>query len=118
MANKDIRLGIHHNSIENAILGSFLFINEFCPKNEIIEDFFKLEEDVFTSDFRKKVAMRINKSEKEHLSFLLYKIEQSCVGTELEKEFLDIISQNSMPLALCKLYHDDLLERMKLEAII
>jgi len=104
-------------NIENMILSTFLFLNDLAQDGEIERDLFKLDDSIFSTPFRKKIAMRINEVEDEAYSFLSYEIEESVMGTSFEMEWVSVLSQNSLPLKVVKKYHDDLVEKTRLSKI-
>lgn len=92
-------------NIENAILSTFLDINEL---NENLEYVYKLDISIFSTPLRKRVAEKINSVDDNSYGFLSYTLEESIKGTTHESDWLDIISQNSLGLRLSKKYHGQL----------
>lgn len=117
MSNADIRLGTNRVDIEHMILSTFLFLNDLALDGEIKEYLFKLDSIVFTSPFRKRIAEKINNVEDEAYSFLSYQIEESVTGTSYEMEWISILAKNSLHLSIVKKYHDDIVEKTKLEEL-
>jgi len=87
--------------MENALLAAFLYLDDlfFCK-----DDVFNINENIFTSSYRRAVAAKINdesKNEKMY-GFLSMAIEEKTAGTKFEQEWCDIISQNPMGLNVAK----------------
>ena len=102
-------------SIENAILSTFLDIND---NNENLDDVYDLDTSIFTSSFRKRVAEKINSVNDNAYGFLSYEIENSIIGTNFESDFTDIQAQNSLGLKFSKKYHDRLVNESLLEVAL
>ncbi len=92
---------------ENAVLASFLYANDM---GEDTSSTFLLSEDAFTSDFRRRVAIKINATTTvdKTYSLLSYEIENAVEDTIYEQNWLDILSQTPLPLTLALKYHDDI----------
>lgn len=118
MSNLETRTSIDSTDIENMILSTFLFLNDLALDGEIDNDLFKLDDRVFTSLFRKRVAEQINSVEDEAYSFLSYQIEEKCKDTQFEMNLISILVKNSLPLKVVKKYHDALLEKNKFKDIV
>ena len=92
--------------VEDAVLSSFLF----APMMSDMENLFKLNEDYFTTKFRKRMANNINKAiNNETLGMLDTEIEEKVSGTKYELPYLEVLAQSPMPVSLAKKYHDDFL---------
>ena len=102
-------------NIENAILSAFLFTP--FPKEEE-NDVYELNTSIFKTEFRKKVAIRINDTDPYAYGFLSYQIEESCAGTKYEQDFLDICEQTPMLIKQSKLYHDKLVADDRMEELL
>ena len=97
---------MRREDIENAILSTFLGINEV---NENLEDVYKLDLSVFTSPFRKRVAEKINNIQDDAYGFLSYEIEEACEGTVSAFDYSEMNGQNYLGLKYSKKYHDKLI---------
>jgi len=93
--------------VENAILSTFLSANDV---GDDLENIYKLNVNIFTTPFRKKVAIKINEVEDDAYGFLSYKIEESCEGTVFAHEYNEMNGQLSLGLLFSKKYHDDLIK--------
>jgi hypothetical protein len=101
--------------IENAILSSFFFSNDVADN---LSDIYQLDESIFTSPFRKRIASRLNDVKDDSYGFEAYIIEEKSLGTKFETEYIDIISQTPMSLKMSKKYHDKLVQDTILEQIL
>ena len=92
---------------ENAVLASFLYADDM---GEDTSKSFLLSEDAFTTQFRRRVATKINATTTidKAYSVLSYDIENTIEGTIFEDAWLDILAQTPLPLSLAKRYHDDI----------
>jgi len=89
---------------ENAILSSFLWSDDTgIDKSEA----FILDENIFTSSFRRDVAAKINDETKgeKYYGFLNVTLSDHTLRTKHELEFMDITAQSSMPFSVSKRYH-------------
>lgn len=102
-------------SIENAVLATFVVGTSiwgiFTNK-----DLFELDEDVFTSTFRKRLARYINRALKEDkpVGSVLYTLEGKYLPSAHvndQNEWLDMLAQNALPIADAKFYCKVLKER-------
>ncbi len=98
---------MRREDIENAILATFLSINDL---EDNIEEVYKINLNIFSSPFREKVADKINSVDDEAYGFLSYEIEDGCKGTSYEYEYQEINGQLSLGLKFSKLYHDKLIK--------
>jgi len=95
---------------ENAVLASFLDVDDlYMDKTNT----FLLSEDAFTSEFRKRIATKINATTAtdKAYGFLRYELETSVEGTIFEQAWCEISginAQTPLPLSLAKRYHDDI----------
>ena len=104
---------------ENVILASFLDVDDLMMNKE---DTFLLSEDAFTSEFRKRIATKINAttSTDKAYGFLRYELETSVEGSIYEQQWSEISginAQTPLPLTLAKRYHNDVRKAYN-EAII
>jgi len=92
---------------ENAVLSSFLYSDDMGTDKT---NTFLLSADAFTSDFRKRVATKINATTTidKAYSLLSYDLENSIEGTHYEQEWINILAQTPLPFTLAKRYHDDI----------
>ncbi len=97
---------------ERSVLTSFLDIDDLIMDKK---NTFLLSEDAFTSELRKRIAIKINATTNtdKMYGFLRYELETSIVGTIFEQEWNEISGINAqipLPLTLAKRYHDDIRE--------
>ena len=104
--------------VENAILSSFLFLNECSTDEDIQNNMFKLDERIFTNKFRKRVCKLINEVNDDCYGFLCHNLENKSVSTPYAIDWLDIMKQTSMGLVMAKKYHDQLLYDFKIKEIL
>ena len=97
---------------ENAVLASFLYADDM---GEDTSKAFQLSEDAFTSDFRRRVAVKINATTATDKAYavLSYDIENKIGGTVFEQQWNEIVSasglsQTPLPFSLALRYHDDI----------
>ena len=92
---------------ENAVLASFLYSDDM---GEDTDKAFLLAEDAFMSEFRKRVAVKINATTTvdKAYSVLSYDIENSVSNTVFEQDWINVLAQTPLPLTLAKRYHDDI----------
>lgn len=102
-------------NIENAILSSFFFANDL---GDDLSHIYKLDESIFTSSFRKRVAVRLNAVKDGFYGFESHLIQDSVEGTKFEEDFLDILAQTTMPLSVSKKYHDKLVADDRIEKML
>jgi len=77
------------SDIEDSILSSFLFATIM----DDTKDIFKLNQDYFTTEFRKRVAKNINESiDKDNLGMLDTFLEDKVSGTRFEIPYLDVLA--------------------------
>lgn len=93
--------------VENAILATFLDANDL---GDDLSHVYPLDISIFTSAFRKRVAVKINGVTDESYGFESYNIEESVKGTRFEHDFMEILAQTSLGLQFSKKYHDKLVE--------
>lgn len=106
---------MNHNNIENAILSSILFTNDM---GENIEDVFKLDSSVFSTKFKQRVAEQINNVTDGYYGFLMTQIEEKCIGTAYEQDFIDLIAQKPMTLGMANKYYNKLVTDKRMEELI
>ena len=92
---------------ENAVLASFLYADDMGTDKT---DTFILAVDAFTTDFRRRVANKINTTTtvNKHYSLLSYELEYAIESTQYEQEWLNILAQTPLPFSLAKKYHNDI----------
>jgi len=92
---------------ENAVLASFLYSNDIGLDTK---DAFQLAEDAFTSDFRRRVAVKINATTAvdRAYAYLSYELENAIEGTVYEMDWVNILAQTPLPFSLAKRYHSDI----------
>ena len=103
--------------IENAVLASFLYADDM---GEDTSKSFILSEDAFTSDFRRRVAIRINATTTidKAYSVLSYDIEYKIGGTIYEQPWIDILAQTPLPFSLANRYHDDIKKAYDMQRLV
>ena len=97
---------------ENAVLASFLYADDMGTDKT---DTFILAADAFTTDFRRRVATKINATTAvdKHYSLLSYELENVIESTQYEQEWLNILAQTALPFSLAKKYHADIVTAHK-----
>lgn len=93
--------------MENSLLATFLYADDLgCDKNEL----FKLNDKIFTSEFRRAVANKINDEldSDKMIGFLLVTIEGHTKGTKYEQDLADIMSQTPLPISVSSRMHSTL----------
>ena len=92
---------------ENAVLASFLYADDLGIEKT---DTFPLAEDAFTTDFRRRVATKINAATTtdKYYSLLSYEIESAVTNTIYEDHFINILAQTPLPFSLAARYHSDI----------
>jgi len=80
----------------------------------------RLSEDAFTSDFRRRVATKINAtaSVDKAYSVLSYDLESSIENTPYEQDWINILAQTPLPLTLAKRYHDDIRKEYDIRKLV
>lgn len=105
----------HRVNIENAILTTFLDANDLFDD---ISKVYKLDVDIFTSSFRRRVAESINSVDDGNYGYLGFEIENKVIGTNFFNDYLEMTAQTSLGLGFSKKYHDALVKEMEIEGIL
>ena len=92
---------------ENSLLSSFLWADDIGSNKD---NAFKLNSNIFTSEFRRAVANKINdETDNEKMyGFLSVTLGDHTSGTKFEQDWIDIIAQTPLILCQAKRMHDDL----------
>ena len=92
---------------ENSLLSSFLWADDIGSNKD---NAFKLNSNIFTSEFRRAVANKINnETDNEKMyGFLSVTLEDHTAGTTYEQEWIDIIAQTPMTFESSKRMHENL----------
>ena len=90
-------------SIETAILNTMLECEYFHNEKP-----FKLDSQVFTYPYNKRVAERINETidKEDSLSLLSFLIQDKSANTKHEQDFLEILTQTPLVISVARKYHD------------
>ncbi len=93
-------------NIENAVLCSFLFMDDVQMGGEH-SFIFELNTKIFTSKYRQSVAEQINKESAGDRCFSMLNVtlEEKTHKTVYESNWLDILGQSWIPLTLAKQYY-------------
>ena len=102
-------------NVERAILSTFLFCNDL---GDDLNKVYKLDLSVFSTEFNKRVAKRINEVADGAYGYLSHTLEESIRGTVYENDWILILSQNSLGLGYSKKYHDSMLADKKRRLVI
>ncbi len=106
---------IYSDNIEDAVLSTFLFANDFGLD---MNDVFKLDLTAFSTKYKQRVAEQINNVQDSFYGYLMTQIEAKTVGTIYEQEFINIIAQTPLTFVQAKKYHDDLVKANRLRGAI
>ena len=92
---------------EHSILATFLYADDTGINKD---NTFKLDQNVFTSEFRRAVANKINdETETDKMyGFLSVTLEEHTKNSKFEQDWIDIISQSPMTFNSSKRIHEAL----------
>jgi len=102
-------------NIEDAILSTFLYANDLDLN---LAGVFKLDSEIFSTEYRKSVARSINNVKNGYYCLLSIKLEEKSMGTEYEYDFLNILAQTPLTFSLAERYYLYLQKEFKLGSII
>lgn len=106
---------IRHTEIEDAILATFLYANEYDLN---MDDVFKLNTTVFTTKYKQSVAKQINSVQNSFYGYLMTQLEAKTVGTAYEQDFINIIAQTPLTFIQAKKYYDELVKESRLRGAV
>ena len=103
-------------SLENCVLGSFLFFDHQHDNEET--DIFELDPEMFTTPLKRRVAEKINEESRGDKFYqqLGVVLEEKAKGTNHEHEMIQILGASPMYIKEAKRLYEQIIEQRMAEA--